>query len=380
MIHLFHKIYLNFSEYIQHGKPCLILSSQGNLNLSPLIKSDYLKDFKSSIKELIGPDRIYISYIHLFESLSTHKDGFIIYADPQSFPRIFIAWFKTVLNKDCCHSIYKLYLSYLFKIEMLHIPSEAHHNLKMDNYRLSLDEWQKLFSEIQIGTDRQKTDFLKKESHGIGIEFLLASYLAERTYSASLQKSIITLLRKDLEKYLYELKEIILVHPLHKPFIKRLNLNKSYDFFNFTEFVHEQNSSISVFFDQKIWNCIGMAHASSTKNINFENITPEDIKALESFSLVAGCTWSEESCYQFTKSDVNKLQFIEYIQNPTPEAIDRMIEVEAEFINAAGAFFSIDLHTVNHYLIHSMLDEWNNGSTNLASCYKLLSTDSMVNE
>ena len=48
----------------------------------------------------------------------------------------------------------------------------------------------------------------------------------------------------------------------------------------------------------------------------------------------------------------NKFEF----EITTDELLDKIIETESEFEHAAGSFFSIDLETVNHYLITAILE------------------------
>ncbi len=48
------------------------------------------------------------------------------------------------------------------------------------------------------------------------------------------------LVKKDLEKYLYELKETFFVHILTKRFTETLDLDKTYDFTNYDEILKRQ--------------------------------------------------------------------------------------------------------------------------------------------
>ena len=60
--------------------------------------------------------------------------------------------------------------------------------------------------------------------------------------------------------------------------------------------------------------------------------------------------------YAQIKSDVNKLDFLDIYTDFTDARLDALIEAEATFENAAGSFFSIDLETVNHYFVQTLLE------------------------
>jgi hypothetical protein len=196
------------------------------------------------------------------------------------------------------------------------------------------------------------------------VEFLLATHLLNGSLTEDLKYSILPLLRKDLEKYLFELKEILLVHVLHRPFMNQFGLTREYSIFNWRQLLsEEQHPSIRVFFDPAIWVTEGMAKQSSRRNIRLENIGLEQIAALKQFNELAGGRWEEEKVYQFVKSDVTKLDFLPLITEFSDAGLKRMLEVETGFQNAAGSFFSIDLVTVNHYLVNHCLNASASGNT-----------------
>jgi len=96
--------------------------------------------------------------------------------------------------------------------------------------------------------------------------------------------------------------------------------------------------------------------SSSRNNISLTEITEEDIENFKEFTIISGSVWNEESIYSFVKSDINKLDFLGCFTDFTDELLDKIIETESEFEHAAGSFFSIDLETVNHYLITAILE------------------------
>ena len=84
---------------------------------------------------------------------------------------------------------------------------------------------------------------------------------------------------------------------------------------------------------------------------------------------MAGANW-QESQYEYVKSDIGKLDFIECIRGSemTDKQLDMIIETEATYEHAAGSFFSIDLETVNHYFVQALLD----GNKNFREQYAIM--------
>jgi len=375
MFHLFKRVYLTFSELRDQPGLGIILSSQKQApSLKNLLDSKSLLEYSTSINELLGADKKYPQEIDFFEPLMHHNRPVVIYADVESFNHLFVLWLKLILKKPDPLAVYNFYKATLFKFKFLH---EASYDVPLnvsDDYLLSEEEFKDLFSKTKVtSSEAQITNFVHAYASYLSVEFLLASYLSEQSYKEELKKSITPLLKKDLEKYFYELKEIIIVHLLHRPFTRQFKLDREVNFSNFEEIINSNDPALKVLFDERIWRYQGMRTQTSGSNVNFENITPDDIHHLKAYSLKAGCAWSEESCYQFTKSDVNKLEFIKCFRDFSDEDLNKLIEVEASFINAAGSFFSIDLQTVNHYLIHHLLDAWKNNDHSFLTAYSLRS-------
>ena len=192
----------------------------------------------------------------------------------------------------------------------------------------------------------------------LSLEYLLATYLANGKMKKELKTVMQILVKKDLEKYLGELKETFFSHILTQRFMSKLNLNKTYDFTNYNEILNDDSEYPTVFMSPLIWKLPFLAKPTSGKNIQFNNITNKDIQSFGKFANIIGTTWEEGKQLEFVNADISKLDFIEYIQGEgmTDEQLDNIIEVESSYDHEAGSFFSIDLETVNNYFIQAILD------------------------
>jgi hypothetical protein len=181
------------------------------------------------------------------------------------------------------------------------------------------------------------------------------------------------LIAKDLEKYLFELKEIFYVHMVTPKFVKKLNFSRSYGFENLNEIIQDQSPFAKLFADTRIWQYKYLATPSASKpNVDLSQITEQDRKLFEEFTDIAGTSWSEESVYKMVKSDVAKLDFLPIFNNFTDELLDKIIDTEASFDHAAGSFFSIDLASVNNYLVTALLAAHTEKNTQFIRQYSLI--------
>lgn len=111
-----------------------------------------------------------------------------------------------------------------------------------------------------------------------------------------------------------------------------------------------------LFLNDRIWKYKYMNHATTGDNVHFTNITAQDITNFKDFTTKSGECWSEENVYTQIKSDVNKLDFLDIYTDFTDARLTDLLNAESTFENAAGSFFSIDLETVNHYFVQTILE------------------------
>jgi len=227
--------------------------------------------------------------------------------------------------------------------------------------------------------------FVDNVRHDISVEFLLATYLSLSHRSAqdellltqlaearnALKKSIRPLVVKDLEKYLYELKEIVLVHMQRRELREAMGSTIEYDFSNFSDFINDPAPIVRTFFKQEIWGSSGLGTPSSNGLINFGAISDEDIENLREFTRIAGSIWEEENFYSFIKSDVIKLDFVPFLREDTLSnaALNAILNFELNSNHAAGSFYSIDVSTVNNYFVDFILGEFKNGNHESTATY-----------
>lgn len=354
MIHLFKNVFLASDNNIDDSKNRIVISyksaEQLLLKIGDKIRGNLI-DCYLDLDEVICRHE----NLQTFFDIIFSYDDLVIYASEDDLVKILILWLKSSLNSDARH-LYYLVKSILYRNQVFSLSRFNNNDISnIDLYeRITLEDFSNLYKDSKIIE-------LSPVKNYLSVEYLLCSYLYDGSYKEQLKQTLIPLIKKDLQKYLYELKEIFLVHFLTKHFTDKLKLTKKYDFFDFYDIINDQSSFPKLFMNKNIW--MDKFH-SLTRNpegsVCFENITDEDIALFKEFTLIAGNSWSDEAIYTYVKTDINKLDFIQVLDDFTDEVLEKILMVESTFEHSAGSFFSIDLGYVNHYLIQTLLANRNN--------------------
>lgn len=363
MIHLFKKVYVASDRLIDVNRDRVVISKEHGLSTLKAVEdfsSGVLVAYGNSTGAVIGKDKDFKNYSDMFSVLGDYSDNsgkrVIIYADDKALCQVLGMWFKIILKNEDKQVITDLVESTLFKFRVFFQGRFSSNNGLREDFEIDVSQFGDLYDKLPSITASARNKFLSANRQGFGVEFLLASYLASGDLKEELKETIKVLFRKDLEKYLYELKEIFFAHLVTDRFTSKLGLDQVYTFSNYTEVVNDQSKFAQLFMSDRLWASKYMNVASASKgNIKFENLTADDIEAFKEFTVISGQTWEEESVYTFIKSDINKLDFVDILSDFGDNRLDELLTAESTFDNAAGAFFSIDLETVNHYLVQELL-------------------------
>lgn len=354
MIHLFNKIYLDTDELVVDQQKKIFISSVGVKYILKELenKNNTTIDCFLSIEELLQK---YKSLNGFFNQLKKYNEKIIIYADEKNYLFLLTCWLKSIFKNSKEENIFFLIKSFLFRDTIFNNSRFNFEEKKDKKSYYTLDE--KIFKKIYKDSYKENLDSLKS---CVSIEYLLTTFLYDGSFKEELKQSMKNLIRRDLIKYLFELKEIFLVHLRTKSFTKKLNLAREYDFSNFYEILNDESKFPKVFTTPEIWKKPFKTIGNDVDSVQLENITEKDIKVFKEFTVISGSSWVEESCYIFMKSDVNKLDFLPCFFDFTDDLLYKIIEAESTFDHSAGSFFSIDLSTVNHYFIQTTLENQKN--------------------
>ena len=367
MLHLFKKVYVATDHIIDVFTDRVVVSKEHGHKVSEdldTLTSGVLIAHSFEVKNLLGSkNTAFIDSMDMFTTLGNRTDQtgkrIIIYCDGEAFKRIMSLWFNIIFKKTNTAAATDLLESMVFKHKIFGQARFVSNNGNTDNpYEIDIKNFGKIFDNSAKPSADERKKFITENKSSISMEFLLATYLANGKMKKELKSVLTMLIKKDLEKYLGELKETFFAHLLTKRFTSKLNLNKEYDFTNYDEILKDDSEFPTIFMNPDIWTTPYLAKPTAGKNIHFNNLTPKHIQSFAKFTVMMGESWDEANQLSFIDADISKLDFIEYIQGDemTDKQLDAIIKVESEYKQSAGSFFSIDLETVNHYFVQAILD------------------------
>ena len=379
MIHLFKKIYVTTDKIIDLGYDRIVVSQNHGLDvLEDLqkINSGKLISYSLEWSGILGSkDVTYPTAIDLFTKLADHCDAtdkrVMIYCDDDSLQFIRSTRYKHILKTPTKDSVKSLLQAHVFKFNVFFRGRfSGNSGAGGSEEILKLTNFDTIYDSVKAGSATKRKAFVKKYISTISIEHLFANYLHDKSTKAELKSVIKILLKKDIEKYLYELKEVFFVHFLTRKVADKFNLNAPYNFDNISSILDDTSDIAQVFIKDDMWVSKYMNIASSNNNVLFDNISASDLVTIRKFTQIIADGWSQFKLYDAGKSDVNKLDFIECITGEfTDTLLDSLIEMESTYDNESGSFFALSLETVNHYLIHSLLDAKSNADSAFLSRY-----------
>ena len=383
MLHLFKKIYLATDNIIDTNFDRVVVSDTHGLKELDIIKAQHgeLFAYGADLPDIIGEDKKYSSIVNMFDTLSTKSNTsgkrIVIYADDEAFAKIIAHWYKLVFanpDKTACQNLYD---NAVYRYQIFYKGRFSRNVGNTDlSHTIDTTAFSDAFDNATIDAT-EKSNFITAHKSGFSVELMLATYFAGKTdILPDLKTAIKHLMKKDLEKYFYELKEIFWVHFQTKRFTDKLGFSKTYDWSNFKDIESEPSKYAVLMLNDRLWKYKYMNFATTGDNINIEKITADDVKLFEEYTEISGACWGEEEIYKHIKSDINKMAFLDIFDDGikvagfTDERLETLLEMEEKFENAAGSFFSIDLETVNHYFMQTLI--LNRTDADFVSKYSIL--------
>jgi hypothetical protein len=332
------------------------------LDLSKVFYGEVLANVKTP-EELYGVGGKYSEFqdvlIAARDKVELHNTPVYIYCDKESYYHLVAHWMKVALPYATATTAWKFVKSHLFKEQMFV-------NSRLSSARMAADtDWvdQALFEtkwDSITETDRDWVSFMQSVSSSLRVEFLLASYFYDGRYADELASSMTPLVKKDLEKLLYELKEVLLIHFLRPVLQEKLGVvNGPYDIDNFYDMHKDPSPIIQVMFDDNIWGNTGILAPSSKSTINVGTITDEQLALIKEFASISSEIWKEQEWYTIERSEINMLDFVKMFRTKSTLSIEEIqtiinYEIDGQE-HASGSFYSIDLRSVNTYFVDWVL-------------------------
>lgn len=374
MIHLFKKVYLASDSQISLEYDRVVISEENGFPLRKAAQEVYqgeLLNYAQRSEDIVNKIG---SWDRLFsladEQTSRTKKSVMIYCDDKALVEVLVVWFKNLLPHADKPALESLIRGMLFRYNVFFkgkfIVERDRPELGHEVTDAMLDAAFEKYSAVVI-------DYHHQVLPNVSIEFLLSTYLSTGQLKDHLKESMKVLIRKDIEKYLLEVKEIFFTHLNTRRFVRKMKYDKEYTYDNITDILTETHQIPQLFLSERLWNYKYMSHPSSTSpTAKIDAFTPADIEVLNQFVEFATASWGEEGVYVGPKSDATKMEFVSIFTDFTDEMLTKIIDVESTFEHAAGSFFATSLTSVDNYFITEILERYKINDTNWIRRYSII--------
>ncbi len=325
-----------------------------------LFKKVYL-DFKSPS---VNTDRLnYTEGQSLFEMLcsaklldSKTKNKVVIVVKPQEFIEFSTQWFKSIFEYPTSEACFTILRCHLLKENYL-IDSNAQWTTQ-EKIHIDNVEFCSLYNKVEA---IDVSLFLEESS----FEFLLSSYLYNNSFKQELKQIIHVIAKDDMENFILEIKDTILINSYNIKLQKMLGL-QYYNYTNLDEIVHDEK--LKWFFDCFENNKINWDYF---KNVEVQNI------------FIQNCSkflrdWVYSSDANFCRTNLVKLQLIPIITNGTMSD-DELNEV-IRFNLHSSSFSENSRELFNLYFLDHILEHQDDSSVNITLGNILLKPYLLKNE
>jgi hypothetical protein len=365
MFHLIDRIYLAPDFMLDIHKDRIVISEENGYLMHDVIlklSDGILYKTGKTAEEILGKDPL--AFFKEIITFSKSRDrSLYIYADKKALPKLQAIWFKIILeypDNDSCYSIYSANVhkfNLLYK-SRLSSNSGPRYGSKLINDSLIINELKKT---PQINPRFRKI-FCAQNRSGIGIEYLLATYLYNGQLKTELKNSLKTILTKHFDEILLECKTMFLSHYTNEKFAKQIGLEKRYSFGNLD--ISSDKSKVAEFFlSGRLYKTKEITKSSAKSNFRFECMTTEDIETLKMYTYALGSYYSFNDSIEDLNDGVSALvrdgykwQFLECITgNFSDELLKKLIDLEASIDHANGSFYNTMLETVNGFTVQYIL-------------------------
>ena len=357
VFHLFKKVYLAADDAIDVNNNRIVISETNGFGMLidlDAVSHGTLKDYATSLEELVGPGKKYENFLQLLNAINHFCDEsatkVIIYCDKTAFLKIAVLWLKVLLpnaNMDDCYGIVS---SYQFQNRMFGTSEYASvtraYRLNQVSEYITIQEFNQVFTATSVDT-AAFAGFINLVKPHLSIEFILATYISNQSCKEELRKIAFDKLKVGMQQYLYECKDFILSNMLNKPVFDKFSPTVNYTLGNLEEITRDP--AFDIWFDTSLWDIESIGIPSSKSKFYFDRMSPSQFDKFKAHmtiyldqnniyinpeAIIGDMTWIDwilenlNMCRNATLSDSDLTKLVEYqLSDKKPNAQFTVFEV-----------------------------------------------------
>jgi hypothetical protein len=215
MIHLFDRTYLDLDAYIDQREYRFTISqAHGHpmLELFEKINPGTLLGFAPTLGEIVGEGQEYATIIDLLKQCSAKtietNSKVVIQCDIDAYMQIASLWFKLIFVNIDVESAYKIIQA---EINKNIFYNRNGNNVYYTESMPTLEQFTQAFNSVNIdATTTEASDFLISTRSSRSVEYLLASYYYNGSFSEELRATLYTFMKRKIKNILADCFRIIM--------------------------------------------------------------------------------------------------------------------------------------------------------------------------
>lgn len=283
MLHLFNKVYISQDDFINVSVNRVVISHR----VAPFVSdtSGEVLYHSSTIEELVGSVGTFVDMVafftFLFNAGKQTDERVVLYLDKTAYLIVTTAWFHIIFSNIDSTSAYNIIKSNFAKSKLIG-SYDNRDPAAYEAFEPTPEEFNMAFATTPIPLGTISTG-APSMWHGISVEFLMASYLANRSYKTELKLAIKTLMTRSIEQLLLEVKEFVYRRAMKPTFADNAGL-RDYTYTNVDSVVDDP--VIQVLTSSLFWPAKELTNFGKGSNIYIELITDDDISQLSTMFAV----------------------------------------------------------------------------------------------
>lgn len=378
MLHLFRKVYLEHDANIDFNYDRVVVSElNGVKNWSEIekISGGQLLSYGKNLNSLnnINSFRDLLNMVNE-QTIKTNKPVYI-YADKNNYYKILSFWYKIILpnaNVNDIINLVKLNFDYknFWRISLYWNMTD-----KKKNTDILFDSEKMLIEYNDLKINRQEyQSFIDDNISSFSVEFLLTSYLYDGSRKNNLKNSIIPLVKIEISKWLFDIRELFTYHLFNKKFLNKIGITETYNINNFLDVLKNNHPIVQTFYNKNIFLLNNLNHSNydivlstgSKSLINFNNITDQDIENIKQFMISLGVIQDE---WNYLANILQLLKNSEFTDKLLDDIINHQSSQTYTFVT--GTFYGSHFPTINTYFIQHIFNEFNANNKQALAPYVL---------
>lgn len=379
ILHLFKKVYLTFDIDIDPQRNRLVFSENFGYKMSVDLQDFFSgKCFESekSIDDLIGEEKKFKDFTDFFSYINNlqteHDSRLFIYCDINSYQKIITSWFKLIFKNvdanSCLNIINLLFLKRkLLATRNTSIQTIANTSNYYDEMIKVKNNFVNTFNQTNLGSEEKIVAFYNKIKNFISIEYLLTTYLFNKSnkvlFKNVLSKMINRMLEDAVKEIVLNLFDIVMVRKTQE----KMGL-KQYTSENIMEIFQEE--SLKDLFETNTWRYID--EQGNFDRVDFTKLSVEKKNKIKNaYMLIVKSVYSDISAEE--NYEHNRVDYMYYLKEDgiSDEDLNKIIENECRFEMETNLWSAQDQESINLFFTQMALEKYSQNKINELEPYVL---------